>query len=62
MPNMDAPAERRERYSHTLDGAGYMGGGGRPPTRLISNWRSKTSRIRLHKEWQMRLVDCLKPL
>ena len=44
LPNMDAPAERRERYSHTLDGAGYMGGGrggGRPPTRLISNWRGR---------------------
>ena len=43
-------AERRERYSHTLDGSGYIVGGVRPPTRLISNWRAKTSRIRLHKE------------
>ena len=28
-PNMGRAA-RRERYRHTLDGAGYIGGGGHP--------------------------------
>ena len=42
------------------DTAPYLRWGGyipRPPTRLISNWRAKTSRIRLHKERRITVQD-----
>ena len=42
------------------DTAPYLRWGGyirRPPTRLISNWRAKTSRIRLHKERRRTVQD-----